>query len=191
MSKSSSKQAWPVLYDFLVEMRNECIELAVNAEGPDDEHAVKVTFTEMTERTKCAVFPGGLDFTSHPNSHRRFLYDYRVKVAEELGLYYTSVYGVGLQFTANPFLGLKWREEWELEYAYAIATKTEELWMIAARQVLKNSQPVAKEFVKAAEERRNILQDIKRKNQAKFDQLKVDELRRTGKLRPLGDGDEA
>ena len=189
MSKSSSRQAWPVLYGFLAEMRNECIELAVNAEGPDDAHAVKVTFAEMTERTKCAVFPGGLDFTSHPNSHRRFLYDYRVKVADELGLYYTSVYGVGLQFTANPFLGLKWREEWELEYAYAIATKTEELWMIAARQVLEKSQPVAKEFLEAATERRDILKNIRRRNEGTLSQLEREELQRTGKLRPLGDGD--
>lgn len=187
MSRPPTRRAaLAALHDMLLDVRRECAPLAVNAIGPDEDHAITLTFAEMTERTRCDAFPAGLDFTSNPEGHRRLFYDERLNIAREPGLYYTSVYGLGMKFTANPLLGLKWREEFELERTYSAAERSHDLWLIARDQVPEQAGEAATAFLTMARERGNLLDRIRRNSDNEFRRLRIEEERRTGKRRALG-----
>ncbi len=139
--------------------------------GPDESHTISLTFEELAERTRCGEYSNGMDFSSDPGSHRHLFYDHRVDIADQFIVYYTSIYGEGMKFTANPLLGLKWREEYELEWAHSSANISETLWAIAKAQVPLRLKPTCDWFRKRARERMLLIATTQRENLATYLQL--------------------
>ena len=163
---------WQVMKEQLFEpLARELRPLAADMDGPTEDHAVELTFEELTERTHCREHPNGMDFSSDPKSYRHFLYDNRVEIADEFIIYYTSIYGVGIKFTANPLLGLKWKEEYELERAHSLAGTTEALWQIAKGQVPRRLRASCDWFLHRSAERRAIVARIQREGRSRYLQL--------------------
>lgn len=156
----------------LVDLERECVQMAIGARHPDENHAIELTFDELTDRTRCNEYPNGLDFTSaSDDSVRGLLYANRIEIAGDYRLYFTSIYAVGLKFTANPWLGMKWREEFELELAYTKADVSEKLWAIAERQLPVSQRPMCKFFRQDAARRVENLGKTQRIHERKFKQL--------------------
>lgn len=175
-SNSSNKgDIWKIIQDeFLVELERECVQMAIGASHPDKTHALELTFDELRDRTRCDEYPKGLDFESaSDDSVGGFLYANRVKIAENYRLYFTSIYAVGLKFTANPWLGMKWREEFELERAYTKADVSEKLWAIAERQLPVSQRPMCKYFRQDAARRVQQIEKTQRLHERKFKQLET------------------
>lgn len=165
-SSSSARDVWKIIQDeLLVGLERECVQMAVNASHADENHTIHLGFDELTERT-------GLDFRStSDNSVRSLLYANRVEIAQSYRLYFTSEYAVGLKFTANPWLGMKWREEFELERSHTKADVTEQLWAIAERQVPFRLRQAVAFFRRDASTRMKQLETTMRQHQHKFKQL--------------------
>lgn len=152
--------------------------MAIDMEGPNEDHTILLIFEQLAERTQCAEYPNGMDFTSDPRSHRRFFYERRIDIADQHHLYYTSLYGEGMKFTANPLLGLKWREEYELERAYSAADTSETLWAIAKSQVPHHLRITCTWFLRRARQRAMLVADTQRESLAEFLQLEEAEAAR-------------
>ncbi len=167
------RDAWTVIKDeLLLRLEKELVVLAANATYPDEGHATLLSFTELKDRTRCAEFPNGLNFDSaSEDSARRVLYDRRIEMARDYRLWWKSDFGVGLKFTSNALLGLKWREELELEIAHHKAGVTEQLWAIAERQLPAKLQQVAKYFRRGAQGRLKQIEGIQREHERIFREL--------------------
>ena len=160
---------WQVLKEELLEpLRQELVPLAAGMQAANEDHMIELRFEDLSERTKCAEHPNGMDFTSDPGSHRHYFYERRVQIADEFMTYYTSIYGVGMKFTANALLGLKWKEEYELELSYSMAGTTEALWSIARGQVPLELRGTCDFFLTRTAQRRALITRTKQEGRAEY-----------------------
>ena len=166
------RTAWEVMQEDLLEpIAVELRPSVAGMQNADDGDIIELSFQDLQQRTICESFPGGLDFSSDPGSHRRFFYEKRVEIADEFILYFASVYGYGLKFTANPLLGLRWKEEIELERSHSMANTSEAMWAIAKGQVPQNLRASCDYFLHRTAERRALIAKIQRENEARYLQL--------------------
>ena len=167
--EKKKRTAWEVIREELLQpIALKLRPTVAGMTGPEDGEILELSFQDLQERTICESFPGGLDFSSDPGSHRRFFYEKRVEIADEFILYFASVYGYGLKFTANPLLGLRWKEEIELERAYSMANTSEVMWAIAKGQVPENLRPSCNYFIKRTRQRRKLMEAIQRENEQRY-----------------------
>ena len=97
---------------------------------PEARKVILTTFDQLREATRTSAFPDGLDFTSTSRSDRIALYDSRVELAE-LGCWFAAEFGVGIKWTADSILGIRWFNDMQMERAENRAEKAVRLWEIA------------------------------------------------------------
>lgn len=154
------RTAWEVMKEeLLIGIARELRPTAAGMESHEDGNVLELSFQELQQRTICESFPGGLDFTSDPGSHRRLFYEKRVEIADEFILYYGSVPGYGIKFTSNPLLGLRWKEDYELERTYSLAGTTEALWALAKGQVPDELKEACDKFLERTRARRALVKE--------------------------------
>lgn len=153
---SASRNPRQVVTALLLEpVRRECVD-GLNAIG-GYRVVVEKTIDQMREMTRCPEFPEGLDMTTDDHSDRAHLYDMREDMQEEYGLYFTGSVGIGIKFTAHPFIGMGWREQEFNDAARSRAKSVVRMWSHAMNALPASAHATAQQMMRLAVDRERTL----------------------------------
>jgi hypothetical protein len=126
---------------------------------------VRLSFEELEEKY-------GLEFRCKPSdSVRPHLYERRVEIAEDYGLWWAPNHAVGLMFTRDPALGQYWWESMSKQRELRDARKDKAMWKVACLRSPGRIGPYARRAIGRADRRHAQLQREKSKLREDFRQL--------------------
>ena len=205
MGRSAEDIILSVLVDAL---RPRLVGLVVGKYYETMDEPAKVVFTsfaDLHEITECLEFPNGLDFTSRTGSDRSALYNCRVALAQE-GCWFSAEWGEGLNWTADPILGIRWFNDMQMEKAENRAEKATHLWHIAQEKAPARLHSILGELADNSKWFRARIADAKSTASDKLDLIESgyatkdhafgvtvcstcgDDLRRGDRIEPDGEG---
>lgn len=145
---------WKVIeYRILIPLSGECKQLVVDAEdSPVKDVIVFTGFDQLRDMTVCDMCPEGLDFTcTGDESVRTILYNTRVYIADEFGLWFKAApaRGTGLWWTAHGLMGDMWYDIEKLEKRSNELGKGLQLVILAIKSTNSNQREFLKSQQKA------------------------------------------
>ena len=162
-----ANEAWDRVCQLLAELELESVPLAIGRDDiSEDGCVIDLDFDDLANRT------GGMDFRSDASDGARsLLYENRVHILRSYRLCFRAIHGVGLRFTSNPYLGMKWEDDRHMERGLRDAVKEEEMWATVEMMLPTSKRSIAKFFRQDAAGRHSRLSLQKARHDKVFRQL--------------------